>query len=259
MLAERSEYLKDNKSDKGNGFRSIFSFGTGHKLEFRIPRTRYGGFYPQILAILRDQEEEYNRLAGTLYTKGLTQEQVCEVFEEMYGQSYSKSSISRMVESVRSQVNEWLERRLESYYPVVFIDCVHIKIHRKSSVANEAFYVALAITTEGKREVLGILNLPTESAAGWGDIFDKFKERGVKHVGLIVADGIKGVDSVIGEKFPHTPLQRCVTHLKRNMFTKVRTSDRQELASDLKDIFRTNQRDYGIEQAWDKWQQMCQK
>ncbi len=77
MLAERSEYLKDNKSDKGNGFRSIFSFGTGHKLEFRIPRTRYGVFYPQILAILRDQEEEYNRLAGTLFSEQLTQSVMC--------------------------------------------------------------------------------------------------------------------------------------------------------------------------------------
>lgn len=79
MLAEHGEYLKDNKSDKGNGFRPIFSFGTRHKLEFRIPRTRYGGFYPQILAILRDQEEEYNRLAGTLFSKQLTQAIMCHI------------------------------------------------------------------------------------------------------------------------------------------------------------------------------------
>lgn len=156
-------------------------------------------------------------------------------------------------------VNEWLERGLEEYCPVVFVDCVHIKIHRKRSVATEAFYVALAVTEERTREVLGIFNMPQESATGWGDIFDRLKERGVQRIGLVVADGIKGLDTVIGEKCPGTPLQRCVTHLKRNMFAKVRHGDKAALAADLRDIFRTGQRDYTVETAWTKWQEMCGK
>ena len=257
MVAERSEFLADNPGNKGNGYRPGKTYGHGRKLEFRIPRDRYGNFHPQILAILRDQEEECDRLAGVLYTKGLTQEQVGDVFDQIYGQHYSKASISRMVECVRSQVNEWLERGLEEYYPVVFVDCVHIKIHRKHSVASEAFYVALAVTEEGRRDVLGIFNMPTESATGWASIFDKLKERGAQRIGLMVADGIKGLDTVVGEKFPGTPLQRCVTHLKRNMFAKVRHGDKAALAADLRDIFRTGQRDYTIETAWSKWQDMC--
>ena len=259
MVAERGEFLADNPGNKGNGYRPGSTYGQGRKLEFRIPRDRYGNFHPQILAILRDQEEECDRLAGVLYTKGLTQEQVSDVFDQIYGQHYSKSSISRMVECVRMQVNEWLERGLEEYYPVVFVDCVHIKIHRKRSVATEAFYVALAVTEEGTREVLGIFNMPQESATGWSDIFDKLKERGVQRIGLMVADSIKGLDTVIGEKFPGTPLQRCVTHLKRNMFAKVRHGDKAALAADLRDISRTGQRDYTVETAWTKWQEMCDK
>lgn len=164
-----------------------------------------------------------------------------------------------MVDSVRTQVNAWLERSLESYYPVMFVDCVHIKIHRKRSVSSEAFYVALAVTEEGRRDVLGIFNIPTESATGWSDIFDTLKERGVQKIGFMVADGIKGLDVVVGEKFPGTPLQRCVTHLKRNMFAKVSHGDKGALASDLRDIFRTGQRDYTIEMAWKKWQDMCER
>lgn len=156
MVAERGEFLRDNPNNKGNGYRPGHTYGQGKKWEFRIPRDRYGNFHPRILAILRDQEEECDRLAGVLYTKGLTQEQVGDVFDQIYGQHYSKSSVSRMVECVRSQVNEWLERGLENYYPVLFVDCVHIKIHRKRSVSCEAFYVALAVTEEGRREVLGI-------------------------------------------------------------------------------------------------------
>ena len=168
-------------------------------------------------------------------------------------------AISRMVDSVRTQVNAWLERSLESYYPVMFVDCVHIKIHRKRSVSSEAFYVALAVTEEGRRDVLAIFNIPTESATGWSDIFDTLKERSVQKIGLMVADGIKGLDVVVGEKFPGTPLQRCVTHLKRNMFANVSHGDKGALASDLRDIFRTGQRDYTIEMAWKKWQDMCER
>lgn len=259
MFAERGEFLAENPGNKGNGYRPGHSYGQGKRLELRIPRDRYGNFHPRILAILRDQEEECDRLAGVLYTKGLTQDQVSDVFDQMYGEHYSKSSISRMVECVRIQVNEWLERGLEEYYPVVFVDCVHIKIHRKRSVASEAFYVALAVTEEGTREVIYIGNMPVESATGWGEIFEALKDRGLKRIGLMVADGIKGLDTVIGEKFPGTPLQRCVTHLKRNMFAKVRHGDKAALAADLRDIFRTGQRDYTMETAWSKWQDMCER
>ena len=257
MVAERGEFLAENPGNKGNGYRPGTTYGSGRKLEFRIPRDRYGNFHPQILAILRDQEEECDRLAGVLYTKGLTQEQVADVFGQIYGRHYSKSSISRMVECVRSQVSEWLERGLEEYYPVLFVDCVHIKIHRKRWVASEAFYVALAVNEEGRREVPGIFNMPQESATGWENILHALRDRGLRRVGLVVADGIKGLEKVVGEILPEARLQRCVTHLKRNMFAKVRHGDKAELAADLRDIFRTGQRDYTVEMAWQKWQLMC--
>ena len=259
MIDERGKFLQNSHGNNGNGYRPGSTYGHGRKLEFRIPRDRYGNFHPQILAILRDQEEECDRLAGVPYTKGLTQEQVSDVFGQLYGQHYSKSSISRMVESVRTQVNEWFERGLESYYPVLFVDCVHIKIHRKRSVSTEAFYVALAVTEEGRREVLGIFNISTESATGWGYILDILKDRGVEKIGLLVADGIKGLDSVVGQKFPEAALQRCVTHLKRSLFSKVNHGDKGPLAADLRDVFRTGQRDYTVERAWNRWQEMCDR
>ena len=119
MVTERSEFLHENPQNKGNGYRFGHACDQGRKLEFRIPRDRYGNFHPRILAILCNQEEKCDRLARVLYTKGLTQEQVGDVFEHIYGQHYSKSSISRMVDSVRTQVNAWLKRSLESYYPVI--------------------------------------------------------------------------------------------------------------------------------------------
>lgn len=188
MVSERREYLQEEgiSGNKCNGYRPGRTYGHGRTLTFRIPRDRYGNFHPRILAILRDQEEECERLSGTLYTKGQTQEQVVEVFNDIYGEHYSKSSISRMLDYLRRDVTEWLERSLESYYHVVFIDCVHIKIHRKRSVDTEAFYVILAVKEGKTREVLGIYNKPTESALGWGEMLNDLYERGVSRIGPYV-------------------------------------------------------------------------
>ncbi|MDD6364961.1 MAG: transposase [Bacteroidales bacterium] len=116
MVAERREYLREDglPGDKGNGFRMGHTYGQGRPLTFRIPRDRYGNFHPRILAVLRSQEEECERLAGTLYSKGLTQEKVCDVFNDIYGEHDSKASISRMLEYLRKDVQEWQNRSLEA-------------------------------------------------------------------------------------------------------------------------------------------------
>ena len=191
MVSDRREYLVEEGQcgNKCNGYRPGRTYGHGRILTFRIPRDRYGNFHPRILALLRAQEDECERLAGTLYTKGLTQEQVSEVFNDIYGEHYSKASISRMLDYLRKDVSDWLCRSLESYYPIVFMDCVHIKIHRKRSVDTEAFYVLLAVKEDKTREVIGIYNKPTESAHGWGEMLNDIYERGVGKIGLICADG----------------------------------------------------------------------
>jgi transposase-like protein len=244
MRAERRDFLDHSIGNKGNGYRQGKSYGQGRVLEFRIPRDRYGNFHPTILALLRDQEVECEQLASSLYCKGLKQSQVGEVFGEVYGQYYSKSSISRMIEYLRADVEQWLTRSLESYYPVLFVDAIHVKVHRKRSVESEAFYVMMGIKEDKTREVLGIFNRPRESATGWEEMFQALQERGVHKIGLLVADGIRFLEDALGRYFPNTPLQKCVTHLKRNMLNRVRHGDKGELASDLREVFRTGDRSY---------------
>lgn len=259
MLSERREYLSGYPGNKGNGFRQGRSYGQGRVLEFRIPRDRYGNFHPKILALLRDQEIECERLAGSLYCRGMTQSQVGEVFGEIYGEHYSKSSISRMIEYLRQDVDTWLGRSLEAYYPVVFVDAIHIKIHRKRSVDTEAFYVVLGVKEDKTREVLGIFNRPTESATGWEEMLAGLKDRGLDRIGLLVGDGLAGLPSALSAVYPSTPLQKCVTHLKRNLLSNVRHGDKRELAEDLRDIFRTGQGGYTKQEAWHRWEEMCEK
>ena len=173
MLAERREFLDYAEGNKGNGFRHGRAFGQGRVLEFRIPRDRYGNFHPKILALLRDQEMECERLAGILYCKGLTQSQVGDVFEEVYGSHYSKASISRMIEYLRSDVEKWLNRSLESYYPIVFVDAVHVKVHRKPFMSfsvskrtrNGKFSVFTTIPRRAPRAGKG--SFETSLTGGW--------------------------------------------------------------------------------------------
>ena len=108
-------------------------------------------------------------------------------------------------------------------------------------------------------EVLGIFNKPTESALGWGEMLKDLYGRGVGRIGLICADGLKGLEDVISEVFPGTKLQRCTTHLKRNILSDVRNGDKGDVAEDLRQVFRTGDRNYTVEQAWVEWQGFCSK
>lgn len=257
MRAERREFLSRTPGDKANGYRPGRTYGHGRELAFRIPRDRMGQFKPVILACLRDQEERCQSLAAALYTEGLTTRQVGRVFEAVYGAGYSKASISRMLDDVRGEVAAWRSRPLEAHYRLLMVDCVHIKVHRDDHVATEAFYVALAVTEEGRREVLGLYSLPTESASGWRIMFGDLKSRGVRSIGLAVADGLRGMDAVVGELFPGTPLLLCVVHLLRDLMARVCRKDRAALAADAKRVFRAGEPGRTLRDAWRDWQDFC--
>lgn len=256
MKAERRQHLSGDDGDKGNGYRPGKVYGNGKLLELRIPRDRNGNFYPKVLALLRAQQVETDRMVSALYGKGLTQSQVGEVFDELYGRHYSSSSISRMIQWMREDVGAWLARPLERYYPIVFIDAIHVKV-RRDTVSNEAFYVVLGVTPERRREVLGIAHMPSESATGWGLQLAELQTRGVEEIGLVVADGIPGLDAALSEQFSGTPLQWCTTHIKRNVLSRVRSEDKDRLAEDLRGVFRTDDPEDSPEAGWERWQALC--
>lgn len=141
----------------------------------------------------------------------------------------------------------------------MFLDCVHIKIHRKRSIHTEAFYVILAVKEDKTSEVLGIYNKPTESAIGWEERLNDIYERGVSRIRLICSDSLKGLDDVVSEVFPGTSLQRCITQLKRSILSDVRNGDKWDVADDLRHVFHTGDRNYTVEQAWDECQRFCAK
>lgn len=258
MRAERTEHNLTT-SDKGNGYRSRKAFGQGKALELRVPRSRSGEFYPMLLGLLRDQEEESRQMAFSLYGAGLTTSQVGELFEQFYGQGYSKSSVSRMFEGARQEVSEWLLRPLESYYPILYIDATFIPTRRDDQVSKEAYYTILAVKSDRTREVLAVVNTPTESATGWQEVLRQLSIRGVKEVGLVVSDGLAAIEDAVAAVWGGTPHQLCVVHLMRNVQSKVKPAHKAEVAIGLKEVFVKGDPNDGHRLGWTRWQQFTEK
>lgn len=258
MKTERRVELSDQPNNKANGYRPGRVYGNGKLLELRIPRDRNGQFYPKVLALLKEQQAETDRLVSALYGQGLTQSQLGQVFEDLYGRHYSSSTIGRMIDWMREDVADWLGRSLEARYPILYVDALQVKV-RRSSVAHEAFYVVLAVLPDQTREVIAIEHMPTESGVGWKLLFEQLRERGLHQVGLIVADGIKGLPEAARAVFGDVRVQQCVVHMKRQLAAKVRTSDRAQLMEDLQEVFPTGDTSVDSQAGFERWNAMCRQ
>jgi putative transposase len=250
MVSERRTFLSEDQTEgnKGNGYRSASRSGIGSKLQLQIPRDRMGVFKPIILGLLNEQEEQIKDLCFELYGKGLTTRQIEEVIAKIYGSNYSKSSISRITTDFSSLVSAWLNRKLDHYYPVVYIDAIHVKV-RRETVATEAFYVLLGLKEDYTREVLGIINIPQESASGWQEVLENIRSRGVGKVGLFVFDDLTGLDTVIGKVFASSMQQKCIIHFQRNLSKHIRRTNRAVFCEDLKQVFNPDEASYSAQQA----------
>jgi len=254
MKTERSHWMASQAGpdNKANGYRPGQAIGHGRKLSLRIPRDRLGNFQPVLWAMLRDQHEEVRRLCFELYGKGLTTSEVGRITQKIYGQAYSSSAISSFTQQLAEQIHAWRQRPLAERYPVILIDAIHKKV-RRGHVSSEAFYVVMGLTEAMQREILAIESIPSESAGGWNELLESLKNRGLRQTDLVIADGLPGLDQVIHKAFPEARHQKCVTHLKRGILTKVKAADKDCVAEDLRDVFLTGQRNYTRGQAIDRF------
>jgi transposase-like protein len=261
MYSERTDHLLNTSSNKANGYRLGKVFGFGSQIELRIPRNRQSSFMPTMLALFRDQESYLKEVSFQMDSKGLTTRDISEVMETIYGSHYSKSSISNISQSFYGQMEAWRNRSLDSHYLAFYIDGLHVKLKRDSKYENECFYIILGLKEDYTREVIAIVNFPSESSQGWRQIFNQLKERGVNSVGIIVSDGLSGLDNAIVETFNNTPHQKCIVHLQRNLQAHVRREDKSELAEDIRQVLSPDDPHHTKEKALEdvgklakKWQ-----
>lgn len=258
MRAEREEH-NAQQGDMSNGYRIRRTYGHKKLLELKVPRSRNGNFRPVLLGLLRDQEEEARTLAFNLYGAGLTTEQVGKLFGDLYGREYITSQVSRMFNYARDDVREWLNRPLEPYYPIVYVDASFIYTRRHDSVSKEAYYTILGVREDRTREVLAIVNFPTESSSAWEQVLIQLKERGVETINLFICDSLTGIETAIWKQFSRSNVQLCTVHLQRNVLKHIRPKDKKQVSEEFHEVFRLSDRNDNPEQGWQRWVGFCKK
>lgn len=261
LNAERDAFFKDKnrENNKKNGYYSRLVKTLSGVFEMNIPRDRIGQFKPLVLQIAKQEKRSLDKLALSLYTKGLSTRDINKILKDAYGFNTSPQYISDISSRYSKFKEEWDNRKLDSKYYAIYIDAIHMNIRRNSSVDNEALYIAVGLKLDLTREILGIYSIPEESASGWRDVIKDLKDRNVKQVISFVADGLKGLDRVIEEEYPNSLFQRCIVHLKRGIGYKVRPSDREEIMNDLKSVFNLNDVLDTKEQAMHRFQAFINK
>ncbi|MEX0812096.1 MAG: IS256 family transposase [Chitinophagales bacterium] len=259
MKIERKVFLEGGQNNKGNGYRLGKVFGYGSQIELRIPRDRLSSYTPTILALFREQQSYIKEVSFQLYGKGLTDRDISDVVETIYGKHYSKSTISDFSRSFYEQMGAWRERKLDRHYLALYIDGLHVKLKRGGHYGNECFYIIMGLKEDCTREVISIVNFPEESAHSWERVFEDLRQRGVESVGLVVSDGLSGLDGTISRTFSGTPHQKCIVHLQRNIRDYVRKEDRQALSSDLREVLSPDDKDHDKEKAYGKLMKLAGK
>jgi putative transposase len=222
-----------------NGKRSKTVLTEVGPVSIEVPRDRDASFAPQIVRKRQRRLEGVDGIVLSLSAKGLTTGEISAHLAEVYGASVSKETVSAITDRVLEAMAEWQNRPLDPIYPVIFIDAIRVKI-RDGNVVNRPIYLALGVTVDGARDILGLWageHGDGEGAKFWLRVLTEIKNRGVRDVLMLVCDGLKGLPDAVNSCWEKTIVQTCVVHLLRNSFRYASKRDWSELARDLKPIY----------------------
>jgi transposase-like protein len=228
-----------NGGNSRNGTRVKTVLTEAGPVPIAVPRDRDASFEPAIIGKRQRRLTGVDDLVISLSAKGLTHGEICAHLAEIYGAQVSKQTIATITDRVMEGMAAWQSRPLDVVYPVLFIDCIHVKI-RDGQVANRPIYVALAVTVEGTRDILGLWageHGDGEGAKYWLRVLSELKNRGVADVCIVVCDGLKGLPEAVGQVWPQTIVQTCIVHLLRNSFRYASRKDWAAIARDLKPVY----------------------
>ena len=224
----------------------------------KTPRDRDGSFEPKIVRKGQRRFEGFDEKILALYSRGLSTRDIEAHLQEIYGVKVGRDLISRVTDEVMDDVRSWQQRPLEDVYPVVFLDCMVLKIREGGTVQRRACYLALGVTVDGDRDVLGMWFQETEGAKFWMQVLADLKQRGVRDILIGCVDGLKGFPEAIEAIFPKTVVQTCVVHLIRHSLKYVPRREREQVARDLKPIYTASDADAAqaeLETFDEKWGQ----
>ena len=228
------------------------------EFEVDVPKDRNGTFEPQIV---KNRQKDISRIDDkiiSMYAKGLTTRQISEQIEDIYGFACSKSFISDVTDKILKDIDEWQHRPLNSVYPIVFIEPCHFFVRDNGMVRKLAAYVMFGINSESLKKIISLSIGENESAKYWLGVLNELKNRGVKDMMILCADGWRGIQEAVTTAFPKTEYQRCIVHMVRNTLKHVYYKDMKPFATDLKTIYYAESEKAGrtaLDKVSEKWGQ----
>ena len=208
------------------------------KMEIEVPRDRESSFEPKIVPKGQKRFMGFDEKIIGMYARGMSVREIQGFLLDQYKVEVSGDLISTVTESVMEEVVQWQNRPLERMYPIIFFDALRVKIRDEGTVKNRAVHLALGVTADGTRDVLGLWIEQNEGAKFWLRVLNELRNRGVEDILIAVVDGLKGFPAAINEAFPETTVQTCIVHLTRFSLAYCSWKDRQEVADKLQLIYR---------------------
>ena len=262
MEAEMDDHLGYQKSERSdsddyrNGYKSKRVNSSYGSMDIDVPQDRKSTFEPQVVKKRQKDISDIDQKIISMYAKGMTTRQISETIEDIYGFETSEGFISDVTDKILPQIEDWQNRPLDEVYPILYIDAIHYSVRDNGVIRKLAAYVILGINTEGKKEVLSITVGDNESSKYWLSVLNELKNRGVKDILIICADGLSGIKEAIAAAFPKTEYQRCIVHQVRNTLKYVPDKDRKAFASDLKTIYHASDEEkarLALNRVTEKW------
>lgn len=213
--------------------------GQHGEVDIDAPRDRTGSFEPQFVRQGQTRLTQMDDQILALYAKGLSTRDIVDAFKEMYDADVSATLISKVTDRVIDEVIQWQSRPLDAVYPIVYLDCIVLKIRENKRVINKSMYLALGINMEGHKELLGLWLAETEGAKFWLSVMSELKNRGLKDILIACVDGLKGFPDAIQAEYPDTRIQLCIVHMVRHSLRYVSWKDYKPVTADLKAIYQS--------------------
>ena len=234
----KNEPVANEAGNTRNGKSKKTLKGEFGELPIEVPRDRHGTFEPQLIPKHQTRWSGFDDKILSLYARGMTVREIQAHLEEMYGAEVSPSLISSITDAVSEEVKVWQSRPLDPIYPIIYLDCIHVKV-REGAVRVKAVYLAIGVTMTGEKEVLGLWLAQTEGAKFWLQVVTELRNRGVQDIFIACVDGLKGFPEAIEAVFPRAAVQLCIVHMVRHSLNYVSWKRRPEVAADLKRIYES--------------------
>lgn len=263
MESEMDEHLgyeksqRSNNDDARNGYKEKTVNSSYGSLKIEVPQDRRSTYEPQVVKKRQKDISDIDQKIISMYAKGMTTRQISETMMDIYGFEASEGFISDVTDKILPKIEEWQQRPLSEVYPVLFIDAIHYSVRDNGLIRKLAAYVVLGIDQEGRKEVLTIEVGENESSKYWLGVLNGLKNRGVKDILILCADGLTGIKEAITAAYPKTEYQRCIVHQVRNTLKYVADKDRKAFSADLKTIYQAPDEKKALEnrkRVSEKWE-----